>query len=101
MQKTLLLTINLAVLLFLSACNGDAPSAKDYPEFDTASARLYIAKCGDCHVAPQPSAQTARAWPGILQRMQMRMKAKARKPLDETELDMVLDYVQRHARIDK
>lgn len=62
--------------------------------------QLYIGKCGDCHVAPQPVSHTAKVWPGVLQRMQMRMQAKARTPLDKTDMGMILDYVQRHARVE-
>lgn len=87
--------------LMVSACTGEAPPATiDYPEEGSAVMRMYIARCGDCHVAPQPVSHIAKVWPGILQRMQMRMQAKARKPLDKTELGVILDYVQRHARVD-
>ena len=101
MQKKQIRTISLAgLLLLVSACSGEAPQTKEYPEAGSTAASLYLLRCGDCHVAPQPSAHKAQAWPSILQRMQMRMKAKARTPLSKEELSMVLDYVQRHARVD-
>ena len=89
-------------MLTVSACTGEAPPATmNYPEEGSSVMQSYIAKCGDCHVAPQPVSHTAKVWPGVLHRMQMRMQAKARKPLDKTELAMILDYVQRHARVEK
>ena len=88
-------------MLAISACTGEPPPATmNYPEEGSSVMQLYIAKCGDCHVAPQPVSHVAKVWPGVLQRMQMRMQAKARRPLDKAELGMILDYVQRHARVD-
>jgi hypothetical protein len=100
MQKIVLLKTSLSVVLLLicSACTIEAPPVPvDYPETGSAVTQLYLARCGDCHVAPQPASRTARVWPGIVQRMQMRMRAGARTPLDENELRLILDYVQRHA----
>jgi hypothetical protein len=99
---TLLKISFLAVMLLMtSACIGEAPTAvQDYPETGTAVMQLYLAKCGDCHRAPQPASRTARVWPGILHRMQMRMQAKARKPLDKHELGLIMDYVQRNAKVE-
>jgi len=82
--------------LLLSAC--EIPNEPlVYPDADSASAKLYQAKCARCHNAPQPHAHTAQAWPAILQRMQMRMITKGATPLNKDELSEVLDYLQRHA----
>ncbi len=86
------------VALLLSAC--ELPNEPlVYPEADSASAKLYQAKCARCHNAPQPHAHTAQAWPAILQRMQMRMVTKGATPLNKDELSEVLDYLQRHATL--
>jgi len=82
--------------LLLSACS--VPSEpRVYPEAGSSAEQFYQQKCGLCHNAPHPDANTARAWFGVVQRMQMRMKSKGVSPLDKTELDDVLDYLQRHA----
>lgn len=103
MLKTTFLKIGFsgAVLLVASACTGEAPPATmDYPETGSTAMQLYLARCSDCHVAPQPVSHTAKVWPGVLQRMQMRMQAKARTPLEKQELSLILDYLQRHAGVD-
>jgi len=82
--------------MLLSACDiSNEPLV--YPEADSPSAQLYQSKCARCHNAPQPHAHTARAWPAVLQRMQMRMRTKGATPLNKSELSEVLDYLQRHA----
>jgi hypothetical protein len=103
MQKTTFLKISFssAVLLVASACTGEAPPATiSYPEAGSTAMQLYVARCGDCHAAPQPVSHTARVWPGVVQRMQMRMQAKARTPLQKEELGLIVDYLQRHAGVD-
>lgn len=82
--------------LLLSACDITYEPLV-YPEADSPSAQRYQAHCARCHNAPQPHAHTAQAWPGILQRMQMRMITKGATPLNEDELSAVLGYLQRHA----
>jgi hypothetical protein len=86
----------ITLALLLSACDSTTEPPV-YPEADSPSAQLFQAKCSGCHVAPQPSMHAARVWPGVLHRMQMRMKAKGVTPLDNTELSEILDYLQRHA----
>ena len=83
-------------MLLLSACDS-AIEPQVYPEIGSPSAQLYQAKCTSCHNAPLPNAHTARMWPGVLQRMQMRMKAKGVTPLNNHELAEILNYLQRHA----
>ena len=104
MQKTMFLKTSFsgAVLLVVSACTGEAPPATmDYPEEGSTAMQLYVARCSDCHVAPQPVSHTAKIWPGVVQRMQMRMQAKARTPLKKEELRLIVDYLQRHAGVDQ
>ncbi|MCF6336646.1 MAG: hypothetical protein L3J84_01660 [Gammaproteobacteria bacterium] len=84
------------VALLLSACDISYEPLV-YPDADSASAQLYQAKCAKCHNAPQPHAHTAQAWPAILHRMQMRMITKGATPLNKSELNAVLDYLQRYA----
>lgn len=88
------------LLALLSACDVEVPSEPlVYPEAGSRDEQLFQDKCSRCHKAPQPSAHIARLWPGVLQRMQMRMKAKGVTVLNKNELAEILDYLQRNARV--
>jgi hypothetical protein len=82
--------------LLLSAC-GVPSEPPVYPDTDSASAQLFQAKCSGCHIAPKPNAHTEQVWFRVVQRMQMRMKAKGLPPLSKPELEIVLGYLQRYA----
>lgn len=91
------LTLNSGIaLLLLSACDSTTKPLV-YPETESASAQLFLQKCNGCHVAPKPGSRSAKAWSTVVQRMQMRMRAKGVTPLNNEELTEVLDYLQRHA----
>jgi hypothetical protein len=88
------------MVLLLSACNGEAPGEPlVYPEAGSQTERFFQEKCGRCHKAPLPSAHISRLWPGVIQRMQMRMKASGVTVLNKNELVEILDYLQRHAAV--
>jgi len=88
------------MVLLLSACNDEAPGEPlVYPEAGSQAERLFQGKCSRCHKAPLPSAHISRLWPGVIQRMQMRMKAKGVTALTKNELVEILDYLQRHAAV--
>ena len=101
-HPSLIILLSLLMAGGLFACSQDQKSIPlqltDYPEYDSEPAKLYISKCSGCHAAPLPSIHSVRHWPGVLQRMQMRMKNKAVQPLNPNELAIVLDYLQQHAR---
>ncbi|NOX75645.1 MAG: hypothetical protein GXP17_03310 [Gammaproteobacteria bacterium] len=79
-------------------CSSDVPlTAVNYPEANTETGTLYLAKCGHCHVAPNPGGRTERDWFTVVQRMQVRMRSRGVPPLDKAELGVILDYLQRHA----
>ena len=90
----------LVVLSLTAGCDSyeNSPVAS-YPEPDSPGAQLLLEKCGICHAAPQPSSHTAKIWPGVLQRMQMRMTTKGQSALQPKEIGVLLDYLQRHAGV--
>ena len=96
-----LLVISLMALL-LSGCTNDQGinqiQLTDYPEHESEEATLYISKCSGCHAAPLPKIHTARQWPGVVQRMEMRMNNKAVKPPSSQETAVIIGYLQKHAR---
>ena len=95
------LLVILTVVVVLFACSQEQQSkplkATDYPEHESESAKLYVSKCSGCHAAPLPKIHTKRHWPGVVQRMQMRMKNKAIQPLNSNEIAIVVSYLQKHA----
>lgn len=94
-----LLTGGLFITL-LSACGdkGGQETKPVLPDSQSQAALLYVEKCSACHTVPLPSKHTARLWPSVLQRMQMRMKSKGVQKLSRDELALLLDYLQKHAK---
>ena len=95
----------LITVMAVAACTDQGASvpltASDYPESNTEPAKLYIAKCGECHAAPLPKIHTVKQWPGVVQRMQFRMTSKAMRELNKHEFNMIVEYLQKHARDSK
>lgn len=86
------------VAVFLSACSERPESEpRTYPAMDSAGAALLTARCGQCHIAPQPSVHVAEAWPAVVNRMQMRMRSRGYPVLEKDEQRVLLDYLQAHA----
>jgi mono/diheme cytochrome c family protein len=77
--------------LLAAACN--APLTD--PE--SPGARLYGARCAGCHRLYAPGTLTAAMWELQMDRMQAEMARRGVRPLDATERDLVLHYLQAHA----
>lgn len=101
-NKLAVLSGAIAIVCSLLACSDQETSARlapgDYPESGTETVELYLNKCGSCHAAPLPSIHTKKQWFGVVQRMQFRMTNKAIKPLNQRELEIIVDYLEKHAR---
>lgn len=68
------------------------------PEPDSAAAKVYVKKCGECHAPPAPTSHTVAEWPPIVHRMQYRRIAKGKGALTEPEFKVILEYLTTHAR---
>ncbi len=88
-----------AVAVLLTACSERPPesASREYPDADSPGATLLVGRCGICHVAPQPSAHVAAAWPGVVNRMQARMRSRGYPLLADEEQAVLLEYLQAHA----
>jgi hypothetical protein len=90
-----------SIALLFTGCADDQDSQplqlSDYPEHESAEAKLYISKCSGCHAAPLPKIHVAEQWPGVVQRMEMRMNNKAIKPPSSQETELIVGYLQKHA----
>jgi len=80
------------------------------PEPRSSGAKLVIAYCVQCHNLPNPAMHHAEKWPGIVQRMVLRMEGKGnlgtlmaqmmagvRAPVAE-DTQAIVAYLQRHAQ---
>jgi len=76
------------------------------PEPDSAGARILQYYCVQCHNLPGPGMHTAAGWPRVLGRMNMRMRMMGGMmggmmgvvAPSRVELDILLDYLQKHAQ---
>jgi len=97
MTRDKLVSPLIVALSLISGCDSEKATNLSYPEPGSSGARVLLEKCGICHAAPMPSSHGANIWPGILQRMQMRMTSKAQQTLSPEEAGILLEYLQRHA----
>jgi hypothetical protein len=71
-------------------------SRKPLPEEGTASADLYVERCGGCHAAYHPQFLTARMWEAMVGRMEITMKRRG-QPLSPADRQQILAYLARNA----
>lgn len=92
------LLVMMFFLLGYGCGNSPAEKPRHYPEEGTPQANLYLAKCGQCHGAPLPSAHTANVWPSVLDRMQVHIKSNNVAPVSREEMSIILGYLQLNAQ---
>ena len=80
------------------------------PEPGSASAKLVVGYCVQCHNLPNPAMHHAEKWPGIVQRMVLRMEGKGNmgtlmaemmagvKAPGPEDTKAIVAYLQRHAQ---
>lgn len=81
------------------------------PESQSQGALLLARYCSQCHNLPGPGTHTAEEWPAVVERMNLRMQMMSGPDMmgmmidspDESELQVILRYLQEHAQkpIDK
>jgi len=86
-------------------CGGNMPhgiSPTMLPEPRSDGAKALIENCTQCHGLPAPGMHTAKEWPSIVGRMNMRMQMMdgmmGIKSPDEKEITTVIDYLQANAQ---
>ncbi len=57
----------------------------------------YLAACGDCHAAPDPSLHGTSEWPMVMARMAGHRAMMAREPLDPLTATTALAFLSEHA----
>ncbi|MGH8724274.1 MAG: hypothetical protein ACREU1_05400 [Burkholderiales bacterium] len=85
-------------------------AARQLPQPKSRGAELVIAYCVQCHNLPNPAMHHAARWPGIVQRMVLRMEGKGNlgtlmaemmagvKAPGEEETKEIVAYLRRHAQ---
>ncbi len=81
-----------------AAATGCATGPTSIPDASSAGARLYVSKCGACHSLPHPKRNSYREWQHLLELMQQRMAEQKMPALTGEEKEVLLGYLQRHAR---
>lgn len=86
-------------LLALAGCDSGVPTKKlELIEPNSAGAKLLVKYCSDCHAPESPKAHVASEWAGVLYRMQERRRMKAYSMMNEDELAVLTEYLQKHAK---
>ncbi len=83
------LVLSLAAMVV--ACDARLPDA------ESAGARLYRDRCGDCHRLYAPQLLKAEMWKYQVERMQGEMVRRGAPPLKDEERATLLEYLQEHA----
>ena len=85
-------------------------SLQQLPEGDTRGAKLVVSYCVQCHNLPNPAMHHAEKWPGVVQRMVLRMEGKGNmgtlmaemmagvKAPGADDTKTIIAYLQRHAQ---
>lgn len=85
-------------------------AARQLPEPQSQGANLVIGYCVQCHNLPNPAMHHAEKWPGIVQRMVLRMQGKGNmgtlmaemmagvKAPPEEDAKAIVAYLQRHSQ---
>lgn len=76
-------------------------TAENLPDPDSEGAKLVVRHCGSCHNLPSPQLHSAEAWPYVVERMKVQMRAQVmgRAPIPSEEATRtLLSYLQAHAR---
>ncbi len=91
--------IELAILLLLSGCMPEKPSAQaGLPDQNSKGAALVMGYCTECHGAPNPSAHTSSEWAGVVERMQNWRITKGFGAIPDKDMGPLLDYLKQHGR---
>jgi mono/diheme cytochrome c family protein len=88
-----------AAILTLTALAA-AGCHRPLPEQNTAAARLYARRCGQCHTAYAPGSLTAAMWQVQIDVMETKMRQYSVAPLTGQERDAILSYLTRNAAHD-
>jgi len=88
----------LAGLTLLTACTIPGPRDTPLPDAESAGAKVYSARCSNCHALPHPQRLGYNAWLGLIPVMEQRMQERGMQKLSGEERDKLLAYLKAHSR---
>ncbi len=71
------------------------------PEPESLGAVVMKGNCSSCHAAPGPAVHTAEEWPSVIYRMQEHRRMNGYAVIGPEELELLLDYLKRHSKVEK
>ncbi|HVN63441.1 MAG TPA: hypothetical protein VMT58_02295 [Candidatus Binataceae bacterium] len=84
--------VSVAVIAGATGC-----ARRPLPQADSPAAHLYVAQCGNCHVAYDPRELTAAMWETQVATMDDKIRESGRPPLSDADRKTILDYLKRNA----
>jgi hypothetical protein len=88
----LLPTVVAIALVALSGC-----ARKALPDQSSPDAKLYVARCGQCHAPYNPRTMTADMWRAQVPMMEVKMRQAGLPALSEDEREKILHYLTANA----
>ena len=85
----------LITLLTLTACAG---RPTPIPDAESANAKIYSMKCGQCHSVPHPRRHTFEQWEHMVEVMEQQMKHREMKALTRESKKAILEYLKANGR---
>jgi hypothetical protein len=85
------------VVLFVAACIGSACHPPPLPEANSAEAKIYVERCGQCHVPYNPHELTAPMWDLQVPMMEVKIQSAGLPPLSDNDRETILEYLKRNA----
>jgi mono/diheme cytochrome c family protein len=67
------------------------------PDATSPGARLYVQRCGNCHVPYNPHEMTAPMWDTQVTMMEVKMQSAGMPPLTPDERAVILEYLKGNA----
>jgi hypothetical protein len=81
----------------VAACIVSACHPAPLPEADSRDARLYVTRCGQCHVPYNPKELTRAMWDTQVMMMDVKIQNAGLPPLSSDDRETILEYLQRNA----
>ncbi len=88
----------LASLTLFTACTTPGTHNTAIPDAESTGARIYSARCSNCHALPHPQRLGYNAWLELLPIMEQRMQERGMLKMGKDERDKLLAYLKAHSR---